>query len=1408
MSAQQNKPDYIFEISWEVCNKVGGIHTVIASKANTIVREFKNNYILIGPDIFRDYHNPEFTEDHQLFLSWRVRLAEEGLRVRIGRWNIPGKPIVCAVDFTPYFQQKDKIFAKFWETYKLDSISGQWDYIEPALFGYAAALVIESYTKFYLSNTDKIIAHFHEWMTGTGVLYLKEFVPQIGTVFTTHATVLGRCLAGNNRPLYNNLQQYNPFDTAREFNVISKQSLESIAVRETDVFTTVSGLTSRECEHFLGKPVDVITHNGFENSFVPQGKAYTEKRKAARQRLHEISEAMLGYKLASDALLVCVSGRYEFKNKGIDVFIDSLGKLLSSHDLKKEIAAFVLIPANHRDARKELLEAYEKGEKTTMHPTCLSHNMHEIENDAILQRIEKNGLYNTENEKVKIFYIPAYLNGNDGFVNMPYYDILIGMDVSVFPSYYEPWGYTPQESIMFKIPTIITSLSGFSDWVKSTGKQTGEGITIIERNDFNDDEVINTIYAALLHFSNLSQDQIIQAGEMAQSIASMSLWDIFIAKYYEAYARALNKVGERSHLFRNIAQTEQSIIAKKKIINQPRWNTLNIYTNLPDSIARLRELSMNMWWSWNEDAIALFADIDDTLWKKSGSNPIALFESVSFKRLQELEKDKDYIERFNKVYARFKDYMHTPMPDNQPQIAYYSMEFGIHNSIKIYSGGLGLLAGDYLKEASDANFNMIAIGLRYTYGYFKQLLSINGEQISTGEILNYSKLPITLMKDENGNPLTTEIGLPGRNLKIQVWRVDVGRVPLFLLDTDINENTPEDRAITHNLYGGDYENRLKQEIVLGIGGIRILEVLHIKPDIYHCNEGHAAFIGLERLRKLITEDHLSFSEAKEVVRASSLFTTHTPVPAGHDAFTEDMLRTYFSHYPQRYNISWEEFLSLGKSEDYEHYEKFNMSHLASNLSQEVNAVSMLHSKVSKDILACLWKGYLPEELHVGYVTNGVHLATWAAKEWKELYEKTFGADFYINQLDFDRWKKIHTVPDEEIWKIRQTLRKGLIDHIKDRFTDKWIKRHEHPEQILKITSSLNKEALTIGFARRFATYKRAHLLFRNLDRLAKIVNNPKKPVQFIFAGKAHPHDKAGQDLISMIVNISKRPEFIGKIIFLYNYDIELAKKLVQGVDVWMNTPTRPLEASGTSGEKAVMNGVIHFSVLDGWWVEGYKPGAGWMLPQEASYDDNNLQDELDAETIYNTLENEIIPTFYKKNTKGFSEGWVKIIKNNIAEVAPNFTTRRMIRDYNDRFYSKLYERTLRMKSNNYALAGQLAAWKRKLIRSWESIEVVSKNIFGGENQVFHIGKEYLAEVVLNLNEISPEYIGVEIVYTDNNKKFIGRDEFDMISYKNGRATYTTTITPSVAGDMNYGIRVFPKHPELPHRQDFSYVKWI
>ncbi len=1406
------KVDFIFETSWEVCNKVGGIHTVISTKALNVINEVgDNNYILIGPDVWREeVTNPEFIPDDSMFIEWKSRATSEGLRVKTGRWNIAGKPIVILIDFTPYFGQQNEIFAGFWETYKLDSITGQWDYIEPALFGYAAGKTIESFSSFYHEDHN-VIAQFHEWMTGTGILYLKENAPWIATSFTTHATVLGRCIAGNNKPLYGKMKEYIPAQVAREYNIIAKQSLEKISATEADVFTTVSEITSRECSHFLGKDVDVITPNGFEDSFVPAKEVFKEKRNQAREKLFNVAEAVLGYPLAEDTVLIANSGRYEFRNKGVDIFIDSLGELNGNENASKDCVAFFLIPAYHMGPREDIMNILTKREQVNTGDKYLTHSLHYPSSDPVIQKILENKLGNEQSSRVKVIFVPSYLNGDDGIFNIPYFDLLIGFDLTVFPSYYEPWGYTPLESLMFFIPTVTTSLSGFGLWVKHYFSSPGNGISVIERTDDNEKEVVEGIRSFISMFTGLNAAEVADARKKAHEISRIALWDSLARYYFDAYAMALENSKERRKEPREFAKfVEAQGLKIHKPHQVPVWKDIYVQSDVPERLAALKDLANNLWWSWNIDAEMLFKRMDPSLWESVKHNPKLLLEKIDYKRLLVLEDDEDFVADLQDVYDAFVAYMNRPEDTSKPSVAYFSMEFGIHPCLKIYSGGLGVLAGDYLKEASDSNLNITGIGLLYRYGYFKQKLGPRGEQLAIYDAEDFSRLPVIPVKDSNDNHLIVSLVWPGRTVNIRVWEAMVGKVRLLLLDTDFDDNTLEDRTVTHHLYGGDNENRLRQELILGIGGIRALEALGMRPEIYHSNEGHSAFISLERLRILIHDNHLTFNQAIEVVRSSTQFTTHTPVPAGHDSFEEDMLRKYISHYASRLTISWEELMALGQCEN-DFDRKFNMSFLAARMSQEVNGVSKLHGDVSQRMFNKLWPGYLKEELFIGYVTNGVHYPTWTAPEWREVYKDLTGKKDF-DQTDRALWEKIYTVDDNKIYEIKKELKNRLFAHIRKRLHSDMMDKHVSPHTLLSISSHLDEKALTIGFARRFATYKRASLLFTDLERLERIVNNPDKPGQFIYAGKAHPNDGGGQELIKRIFEVSQMPQFTGKVLFLENYDIEMAKYLVQGVDIWMNTPTRPLEASGTSGEKAVMNGTLHFSVLDGWWVEGYRAFAGWALPKKRTFQNQDLQNDIDAETIYNMLEYEIIPAYYSYNEKGTPVEWISHMKNTMVKIAPEFTMKRMIDDYYDKYYHKLSERNKSLVANNFEKAREIAEWKQRMKEEWDNIEVVNYSFERADNDVYKSGHDYIAEIALDVKNIPKENVGVEFIITRMGKygdyEFVASEEFDLVSCKSGKCYYRASLVPERAGSFFYGIRIYPKHKDLPHKQDFYLLRWI
>ncbi|MBQ5387890.1 MAG: alpha-glucan family phosphorylase [Paludibacteraceae bacterium] len=853
------------------------------------------------------------------------------------------------------------------------------------------------------------------------------------------------------------------------------------------------------------------------------------------------------------------------------------------------------------------------------------------------------------------------------------------------------------------------------------------------------------------------------------------------------------------------------MVIKVSNTNQPNWTEVKVNANLPENLHKLQEIAYNLWWVWNSEAKNIFRYIDNDAWHKAQSNPIVLLNIISYDRMLELSKDKKFMKQLDAVYAEFRAYMDEPKDASKPSVAYYSMEYGLSHVLKIYSGGLGVLAGDYLKEASDCNVDMTAIGFLYRYGYFTQTLSPEGQQIAKYEAQNFSNLPITQVKNEDGSPMVIEVPYPERTVKAYLWKVAVGRINLYLLDTDNEMNSEWDRQITHQLYGGDWENRIKQEIMLGMGGTIALTKLGIKKDVYHCNEGHAAFMGLQRMLDLVEKEGLNFQQALEVVRASGLYTCHTPVPAGHDYFEEGLFYKYMNMFPSRLGIEWHDLIGMGRQNPADNTEKFSMSVFALNTCQEANGVSWLHGEVSKKMFAPVWPGYFEEELHVDYVTNGVHMPTWAASEWKAIYKETFPKEWFKDQSNLAMWAPYNDMPEEKIWATRMSLKQKLINYLKEQFRDNWMKSQGDPARIVRALNEMNADNLIIGFGRRFATYKRAHLLFTDLERLDKLVNNPDRPVQFLFTGKAHPADGGGQGLIKRIIEISRMPQFLGKIIFLENYDMRLAKRLISGVDIWLNTPTRPLEASGTSGEKAQMNGVLNFSVLDGWWKEGYVEGAGWALTDKRTYENQAHQDQLDAATIYQMLEKEIIPLYYAKNSKGYSPEWIQTIKNSVTKITPRFTTKRMMDDYFEKFYNKLAKRHALLGADNYKIAKDIVAWKQNIVAHWDNIEVVSSTL-NAKSAELSVGNKCTIAVELDTKGLNDKGIGVELVAvrtsTHNNDKLFEVKPLELVQAKGSRLFFETEYQLAYAGGMKFGLRMYPKNDLLPHRMDFCYVRWI
>ncbi len=849
------------------------------------------------------------------------------------------------------------------------------------------------------------------------------------------------------------------------------------------------------------------------------------------------------------------------------------------------------------------------------------------------------------------------------------------------------------------------------------------------------------------------------------------------------------------------------------------FNKITVNPQLPKPIEKLGKVTENLWWSWNTEFLKIFKKIDIDLWERCGKNPVKFLREVDQEKLEKAALDSDIIKLYKTNLENFEDYMKSKntwfnkqYAENKDDIiAYFSAEYGLDETIPIYSGGLGILSGDHLKSASDLGIPLVAIGLLYKNGYFNQVIDKNGRQLTEYHNIDLENLPIKPVKDENGEDLIINIKMLKEKIYIKIWKICVGRVTLYLLDTDIPENKDEHRGTTLKLYGGDQEMRIKQEMVLGIGGVTLLETLGIKPTIYHMNEGHSSFLVLEAIKNTIKEKQVSFNIAKDIITAKTVFTTHTPVPAGNDIFPTTLVEKYFDQYWKDLGITKEEFLELGMKPKETNKTTFNMGILALKVAGKKNGVSKLHGEVSRDLFSEVWPDIAPQESPITYVTNGIHTCSWLAPNLKELYNKYLEPYWQDKIYEDGTWAKIDTIPDEELWLAHQERKVKLLKLVRDNVTARLKKGGTHYEKIREIVSNLNPEALTIGFARRFATYKRATLIFKDLERMTQILNDANKPVQIIFAGKAHPADKEGQDLIKYIHEVSMMPQFKGKIILLENYNINIARYLVSGVDVWLNNPRRPMEASGTSGEKASVNGVVNFSILDGWWAEGYNTKNGWAIGTNDEYYSYEEQDLADSESIYKILEDKIIPAYYNKDEKGISKEWLSLMKNSIMSTGGKYSTARMLVDYTKKLYIPLCNLTDKQFSNLEKVT-EYNKIKQELYANWDDIKISQENNL--DNIVIDAGKKITVKCKVMLPNIDKENIQVECYcgkILDNGivedisivpMNRIGED------LENKTYEYETKIEMKTGGNYGYTFRVMPKHEMLLDAANMNLVKWI
>ncbi len=1405
----------LFEVSWEVCNKVGGIYAVVSSKILEALATFGENYFLLGPDLGS---NPDFEEtDEPCWQELRQETDRRNLSCRFGRWNIPGRPKVILVGYRDRYDQSQLLFS-LWNRYGVDSISGGWDYVEPVMFSTACGEVIEAACKaLNIPDDGPALAHFHEWMCGGGLLYLKANAPYVGTVFTTHATMLGRSMAGSGFDIYKQMHQINPKHEAGAYNITAKCSMETASAREADCFTTVSRITADEAGVFLGRTPDVLTLNGLDMRVIPDYSRDLSLASASRQRLLEAASRLLRRQLPEDTRIFLVSGRYEYHNKGIDVFLDALGMVNTAlSQSQSNVLALCAVMGGHSGVNADAVSGDPAKLPGHGGSWISSHHVYNQPNDPILNACQRLGLDNRPENHVQVIFDPAQLDGKDGFLNMRYDEVLAACDLGVFPSWYEPWGYTPQESAAHAVPTVTTDLSGFGMWVRSSQRDKN-GVTIICRRQTSYDETAASLRDVLLHYASLPEEQLQEHRRMVRHVAEGCSWEQFFPYYAQAYGLALDKARQRS------SQPDGSSTALTRVLAATMSTTPNLHsftalTSLPPAISRLRELAHNLWWSWHPECHHLFSALNEEEWERSNHNPIATLEKATRARLIIVAHEQSYLRLYNQTMAAFDAYMDEapqnfgPLTPQQP-LAYFSTEYGLSECLPIYSGGLGVLSGDHLKSASDLNIPLVAVGLLYKNGYFRQIIDKNGNQTPVYPENDFSTLPIEQVKAPDGKPRELYIQMPGRRLHVQIWLVRVGRVNLYLLDTNLPSNTAEDRKITARLYEADRDIRLRQEILLGRGGVNMLRALDIRPAAYHMNEGHSAFLIFERIRLLMQENGLSFEEAGEVVRGSTLFTTHTPVDAGNERFSLESMEAYFKPYIQSVGISWQTLVNMGRFEGSER-NVFEMTVLALKYSMKANGVSALHGVVSRHMWQEGWQGVPVAEIPIFSVTNGIHVPSYAGPAMRPLLQKHLGEGWQELTPDDQKWTRIAEIPDADLWTARQTQKKHLLEAIRSSLPEFFKKFAISYEKQQEMASRLTPETLVIGFARRFAPYKRATLLFADVDRLARILEKNGQPVIFVFAGKAHPADTQGIGLIREVFQHMLSPRFFGKIFFIEDYSLAVSRLMVQGCDVWLNNPRRPYEACGTSGQKVAVNGGLNLSVADGWWCEGYNGTNGWTIgplvakgslgPEQSDYDD--------AASLYSLLEDKVIPLYFERDADNRPHNWLLRVRKAMQTLIAQYSSHRMLRDYLSDYYIPAATSHQEIRSNHYALARHLTHWKQDVSVRFGSVQMDTIRIEGIKEDSLLDGQSLHVAVTVHPGSMKLDELLVQLVagpgdgstFTETPDVVEMQPESESVD---GTMTFVCTYTPDRSGNHVYGVRVMPCTEGLSSPLETRLVLW-
>jgi phosphorylase/glycogen(starch) synthase len=1376
----------LFEVSWEVCHKVGGVHTVISTKARTLVPRFGDSYVAVGPWLLSEGNAEKVLEADPGFDGFCDGCRAAGIPVRVGRWRIPGRPRAILVEFSGLYAKRDEILETLWRRHQVDSLLGGWDYVEPVLFGHAAGIVVERWFRAF--GRGPAVAQFHEWMAGAGLLHLKTAAPEIGTVFTAHASMLGRTAAATTAAKTPDdvLAGRATTDVADALGVSGKNSLEGACCREADVLTTVSAMTSDEVARFHGRKADVLLPNGLDVDALAAAAPETTPAQAYAKLVH-VASRFTGDDLSA-ARIVCVPGRNEFRGKGFDLALAAAAEL----DKRPGAAVvfFLFVPSGNSGVRREVAERL-KSDAPAAGPLGVStHQLFAGDGDAIVKRCAELGLANAKGSRVKVVYVPEYLHGADGVIDLPFEAVVRAADVVACPSQYDAWGCAPQESLALGVPTVTSDCAGFGRWTASQGLGPDDGVHLLKREgrtfEASRDDLASILDAAL------KAGKTPELAERCRAAARRTSWTQFVAHYDDAFARAVAVASARPAQARAVVRFEAP---PPLTTPQPHVFPLTVANALPPRLEGLARLASNWRFTWDPEIAALFEELSPSAWETFRGNPARMLREAPPADLVARAKDADYLARVGRVVERTDAYLAAPMRESgglttKRPVAYVCAEFGLHECLPIYSGGLGVLAGDHLRAASDVGLPLVAVGLLYRKGYMRQRLARGVEQTELPDEFDPRLVPLTLVVDADGAPLEATVTLPAATLHLRAWRADVGRVALYLLDTDFDGNRPEDRGVTHSLYGGDAQDRVRQEIALGRGGVRLLAKLGIEPSAWHVNEGHGAFVAVERAERFVREAGLTFEQAREAVRATTAFTTHTPVPAGHDVFDEDLMRRHFSHVPERLGVSWEKFFALGRSPE---GPGFNMTNLALEFSSFVNGVSKRHGEVSRALLRSTCPHLAVEELPITSVTNGVHVAAWTSAEIARLFD-TGGRP--VTGADFAR---AAGVDDDALWAARRRLRGRLVARVAQHLRRSFEERDDSPALLERILALLSEEALHIGFARRFATYKRADLAMSDPGRLRAILSQKDRPARIFVAGKAHPRDRDAKELVARMARLARSDEFVGRVVVLENYDMGLARTLVQGVDVWLNNPRPPLEASGTSGMKAAANGALNLSVGDGWWLEAYTGANGWLVGGERPTADDAVRDELDAASLYRLLEDEVVPLFFRRDAGGVPRDWLARVRRSLATIPPVFDTARMVEEYRARAYEPLASRFDELRADGHVRLRAESARGARLATAVASARVtrcsVAADVTAGAPCPIAVD---VALGALPVDEAVVEFVvGRRTDATLRDVAVLALSPEPPVAGESVRR-FVGSFTPTAPGALGWFVRVRPRGPVTLH----------